>query len=229
MALYRMDRKPFKSLFNLVQQRHTEWYNLTDLSEEDRVLLQMKEWVFVLPCCVHDIHNSLIIGLCGILSDYEVQIKQLYNIIEALRNSYDAICSYLPTLFEHLHFRDSGDSEVQRRKFWTLFEFEDHILNILVMLDIRYEGGQICLGERMRAYGNLYGLLFAIYLAVFKFSKFSATRWLGATSSCKTLVAAWKLGIHELCEGCRREKLESEYYLHGFFNDCAEIRTAWEG
>eukprot|EP00974_Lingulodinium_polyedra_P048550 4662391-Lingulodinium_polyedra.AAC.1 len=53
-------------------------------------------------------------------------------------------------------------------------------------------------------------------LAVFRFKKFTNSRWCTVRDSCRSLVAALALGLSGLVKMARANPKTSEYYIHGF-------------
>ena len=125
----------------------------------------------------------------------------------------------------HVDFADSGVPDADRRAYWQAMDVESDILEVVVDMDLRYDG-RVWVSERMRHHAGIINLLETVYLSIFRFRKFTTSRWLNVSSSLRTLMLSLDIGLAEICEQIRKHNEESSFYLHNFFNNCEEIRIA---
>ena len=65
-----------------------------------------------------------------------------------------------------------------------------------------------------------------VLLGVFRFKKFTDSRWVTLGDACRTL-AAGSLGLRGLVDLVRADKTTSDYYIHGFDQlDASALRYA---
>ena len=58
--------------------------------------------------------------------------------------------------------------------------------------------------------------LYDACMTVFRFKKYSTSRWLTVGCCCRTLIASLALGLHRLHELCIIDPKVGNYYLNGF-------------
>ena len=141
--------------------------------------------------------------------------KDLYLVIESVRNCYDAIASCLNIYFLTIDYRDSGVSEAERCRFWELFGITGELLIVIVMIDLRIETGRVVVAAGLKGRPGILDILRSVYLSVFRFRKFSTTRWVCVCRSTCTLAASVELGLLQIADIVKERGDDHGYYING--------------
>ena len=94
---YCFDRALFSALARRMRQRHALQYAVGSSPLDGRGrLLELTDWVVCTGCASHDCHNALKWAISGFLGDSEAGLKDLFVVIESLRNAYDLLLGHFP-------------------------------------------------------------------------------------------------------------------------------------
>ena len=220
---YCWDRAGISTLERLSRQWHLNQDHggrPRDLSERASRLLEL---VVMTPCSLHDAQNGFRWGMYEQCSDRDL-LRDCYVGIESLRNSADLISSQMTLwIARRMRFRpDKGDDWKERQQ--ALFEALDvpfDLVDCLVYkLQLCYDDTtgvlEIFDGAQDELDQDVVSEIAAVLTSVWRFSRFSESRWLTIGTSARTLVAAMITGLADLVAMIRKDKSLSHYYINGF-------------
>ena len=190
------------------------------LDAEDASFLNLQNWCVCTGCCNHDAHNSMKWALHRFFSDSNF-MKQVWGVMESCRYSMSAVAGAVHSwLNEVLTFPDVhpvNDEVLQQ--VWISLGIETEITEELVSLGLLFHSGSLIVkvahAQSQEIIEKVTGMLFHI----FRFKKYSDSRWLTVATSARAMVAAALVGFPELINHCRRQGSLSEWYSAGFSND----------
>jgi hypothetical protein len=224
------DRALQSSLDRKMQQRQSLYYEVKygpDRSGEP-ALLELKDWVLSTGCTAHDIHNGLKWSLHWLAPNPTDILHQLHVAMQSLRNGYDLVHGHLGRFVsQHLSFDPEPHNKLLVYRYWTALGVEVDAAEILSELNLRWDGSRLQVSALHQGADDLFEKLTMTMLVVFKFKKFTASRWVTIGESSRALVAALGLGLAGLVKMIRADPEASDYYIHGFgFLDDASLRWA---
>jgi hypothetical protein len=141
-------------------------------------------------------------------------------VFEPLRNAFDL-------LMERLHGWVSSRATFTAREgsvdefyqFWVALGVDSEFATALAELGLCFKGGQLLIEVDRRGDDDLFDRVTGVIMHVWRFRKFSDSRWLTMGESCRTLVGALYLGLADLVAVVRKEPKCSDFYIHGS-RDC---------
>ena len=215
---FAFDRACYSALAKLWQQHH-QGLAAEGGSDEDgdplasTALLDLLTWVVATPCAVHDTHNGLKWSLFEILKD-------VFVVIESLRNCLDLLHSYLGLwLADHLHFVEEEElnSVDSLQDLWLAIGVAPSVVEILAEeLRLRWRDGKIEVAASCRETDDLVGKISFALLSLWHFQKFSESRWVTVGASCRSLAAGLLTGLPSLVATIRKDPKASDFNPHGF-------------
>lgn len=215
---YCFDRALFSSLDRTMRQRHLLFHEVSSQGEDSmggRILGELTDWVVSTPCANHDAQNGLKWGLawmeCG-----EETIKKLHIAVESLRNSYNLLVKYLPKFLMSTLTIVQDSSLANPEEFWVALGMEPVVVQELVELGLCWRDGRLQAFRSAAEGKDFMGRVTACILSVFRFKRFTDSRWCSMGDSCRTLLAAFALGLPALVQLIRSDSRTSDYYISGF-------------
>ena len=225
---YCFDRGAFSALPRMFKQHHTalaahvaSGSPSSSSSDSDmgtaRGLLPMLEWTVATACCNHDCHNGLKWGLHSHFGDSQL-LQDVHIGIESLRNSYMQLLQNLgPWLVGVVEFVEDPSPSEALEQLWTTLGLPPDIADMLAnKLHLIFKNGRLEIHSVLAGDPALFEDVSGVLLAVWKFTKFSASRWCTVGHSCRTLLAGFLTGVHSLVATVLAKPSESKYWLHGF-------------
>eukprot|EP00969_Alexandrium_andersonii_P136557 6041182-Alexandrium_andersonii.AAC.1 len=96
LSHYAFDRAAFSALERMARQRHALQYGAGSVarSPEDEVLA-LTDWVLSTGCAAHDSQNALRWSLAELLSDPKAGLKDLFIVMQSLRNAFDLLVGHM--------------------------------------------------------------------------------------------------------------------------------------
>ena len=181
---------------------------------------RLTEMVLVTPCALHDCQNGFKWALLAECTDADL-LRDLYISVESLRNSHDLISAHVGHwLWERLKRRpDQGPEWVQLQcSLWEALGVDLEVAGILASdLQFEFKDGTIWIWEEAEFEGDLGECIEAALMSVWRFVKFSETRWLTVGSSARTVAAAILTGIDDLVACIFKDPRKvMKFYLKGF-------------
>lgn len=175
--------------------------------------LWLTNWYMCVGCFAHDVHGGLRWAICSITRDKDT-LKSCFLTHESLRHGYDLLAKHvLPWVRSRLTFDDWAHPHIP-----TFFEFlglQDEWLALAVELEIRFTNGRLCIAQRHRRRHDLIDVICTLLLHVWRFRRFSESRFATMGRCSRTLILAETMGLTDLVEFVLA-KGESQYYLGGF-------------
>lgn len=196
----------------------------SEMSDEDRDLSKMMQWFLATPCCLHDVHNAQKRAMA--MKVREQLVKDLFIVIASIRNGYDLVVARLYTwLMEKVSFQTRKGSYDDHFQFWTMMDIPYKWAEKMAELGLCFKDGRLCVDKTCENHTDIFGTIFGCLLHVFKFRKFSDSRWLTIGDSCKTLACSLHLGIDNLIGDILRDSEISQTYIGGFSRLDKEMRS----
>ena len=165
---------------------------------------------------LHDCATAFDWGMEGVTN--QDQMKDLYVVISSIRSSYSILMEnlgeWLPTVLEFVD-ESALEPEQTLRQLWISLDLEDDLVNELLRFRLLSKHGKLFVRREFRDEVGLLDALHATLMGVWRFAKFSDSRWLSIGPSCRAVVSSVLCGVHALIQWCRRVKHCSEYYIHG--------------
>ena len=226
---YCFDRALYSALARLMRQRHCLYHDLMASSSGGGVGLEalsdLTDWVVSTGCANHDGQNALKWGLAGLDCGEEVH-KKLYIVVESLRNYYDLLQRYLLAfLTQSLTLVEDVAHRGFSQEFWASLCVEPVVLQDLVELGLRWCDGRLQVYESAASSPDFMEKVTASILSVFRFKKFTDSRWCTIGESCRSIVAGLAIGLQGLVQMIRQDPKASDYYIKGFENLDRGART----
>ena len=220
---YCWDRAGLTTLERLSRQWHKNQDHggrPRDLSEQASRLL---EFVVITPCSLHDAQNGFRWGMYEQCSNREL-LRDCYVGIESLRNSADLISSQMARwITEKMRLRpDKGDAwkDEQQALFEALDVPFDIVDSLVHKLQLCYDGTtgilEIFEGAQEELDQDVVSEISAVLASVWRFTRFSESRWLTVGTSARTLIAGMLTGLADLVAMIRKDKSLSHFYINGF-------------
>ena len=217
---YCFDRALQAPLSKRLDQRHRLYYQLAhdrQDSPDDIGLQELLDWCICTGCAAHDTHNGLKWGLQWLVKDVAGTLQNLHIAIESLRNAYDLLHAYLmPWLVSVLAFGPSSQDPQSAYKMWVALGVDSEDADILADLQVKWDGERLWVAEEHAGNKDLFQKISVCMLSVFKFKKFTDSRWITLGECCRSLVASVSLGMQGLVKHIRDRPQTSDYYIHGF-------------
>ena len=224
---YCFDRGAFSAVSRLFHQHHVALAHVasgtpsssspgSDIGTE-RGLLPLLEWNVATACCNHDCHNGLKWGLHNHFGDAQL-IQDVHIGTESLRNSYMQLLQNLgPWLVGVVEFVEDPSPSGTLEQLWTALGLPPDIVDVLAnKLHLIFKDGRLEIHSVLAGDPTLFEEVSGVLLSVWKFTKFSASRWCTVGHSCRTLLAGYLTGVHSLVASVLAKPSESKYWLHGF-------------
>jgi hypothetical protein len=178
--------------------------------------LWLTHWRSVVGCFGHDCHGGLRWGVFHLLSDKDV-VRDSYIAVESLRNGFDVIeCNLVPWITAHLQFEDSPLSVEERNRVWMLFGLSGGWLDVAVSLQVRWENGCLKVGIEQLPGEPLVQRIKGLLMKLFKFSKFTDSRWVTLGTTGRAIIAGYMVGLPSLVDWCIKNPSTSSWYIKGF-------------
>ena len=132
------------------------------------------------------------------------QVRDVYIVIESLRRSADLISSHLYAwLYSKLKATaDRGEVWVeQRRTLWQTLGIDAETVELMACeLQLWWEDGALWFLRGAFEDGDVIDAVASALMAVWRFVKFSESRWLTVGTSARTVIAAVLTGIEDLID-----------------------------
>ena len=227
---YCFDRAGQSAMERLLRQKHALRHpgdpDSHTFSAENFVLW-LKDWVLSCGCANHDSQNGLKWGISRALGeDPSKTMKDMFIVIESVRNAYSEILRHLMDwLREVVVFDPTPYDEAEVTEFWTALGVDADVCEEMASLNPVWRGGHLYVSVDRACDENLLERLSGAALYVFRFKRFTESRWTTIGDSCRTLCASIAFGIQGLLVYIRRQPKTSEYYIHGVGRLSSEVKS----
>ena len=215
---YGFDRAMYSALSRKLLQRHVLYHETRRAVDATGIayMSELLDWPTATACCNHDVQNALKWSLQKYV-DGPDGISDIYIAIESLRNGFSLLHAHLRS-FVHarLDFDDAEFSVDEGVTFWNALGVDPAVANELAELNVRWSGDRLLVCAAARSSDGLIERVSTLMLALFRFQKFSDSRWCTLGAACRSLTAALCVGLRGLVAAVRADPLSSDYHIHGF-------------
>ena len=222
---YTFDRAYSSSLGKLFRQYHNHVVEKSAPSTPSASMLchdkvrPLLDWVVSSACGLHDAHNSLKWSLHWHFNDTEL-IQKIHVAIESLRNSFDLLYTYLGGwIVDHLSIVDPAQLRPadELRAIWTTLGVEPEVVELLSAdLRMTWTGTRLLVSATSFHQGGVVEKVSGALLSLWKFKRFTDSRWISVGISCRTLTAGLLSGLGSLVSRIRACPKASDFHIHGF-------------
>ena len=224
---YSWDRALFSPCRALSRKYHTSVLRkIVDASPQHSGTMKvLKSWLLCTGCGLHDIHNAFSWGISKVLLKSSDMLDQMYIVLESLRNGFKHLQSHLCSfLMQHVAFEDIDVDQSDLFAFWTALDISPDLSSMLAERGVFWKDGKLLVNCACKDDPDIIPWLYNALMTVFRFKKFSTSRWLTVGTSMRTLIAACALGIRHLHQFTIEDPQVSQYYLSGFKNLSGPMR-----
>jgi hypothetical protein len=191
-------------------------------------ILRLTEFILVTPCAAHDAQSAFRWGMRDSLTDKDL-LRDVYVSIESLRNSMDLLVRHIGEWSSlRLSFAEphSFQESEQWRVLWQALDVELETVELLSdTLQLRFLGGRLYVSSSCSGRPDLTDLVMSTLLSVWKFVRFTESRFLTTGSSSRTMIAALLLGLEDMVQFIVNETNSSKFYLNGFSRLVGDRKT----
>ena len=179
----------------------------------------LTEFIVFTACPAHDAHNALRWAL-HFQADEGDLLRDAYICIESLGNSMGLITECLPEwVATRLSFVEplcvAGLDN--RRTFLDALGVESETAQMLTeTLELRFVDGRLCVSKQCETLPDLVDLVTCCLMSLWKFVRFTSSRFLSVGTASRTVVAALFTGLENIVAIITKEEKGSLYYLNGF-------------
>lgn len=216
---YGFDRALYEALQNKLRMRHAKYYeDLAESGKGQSQLLALTDWVVSTGCGNHDCQNALKWGLREMMGeDPEALLKDMYIAMEACRHGYSALHDNLRWwLLRVVRFKSTGFRHEHALEFWGALGVDEDMVHIAAQLNLVWVGGELCVNPAAEGSADLMDKLSGLVLYLFRFRKFTQSRWTTLGECSRVLVCAMSVGLIGFVESLRVTPGVSDWHLRGF-------------
>ena len=228
LSHYSFDRAVFSACGRKLLQMHMERECVSSVrNPADGALLALTDWQVLTPCCNHDIQNAMTWSLSRHIESTE-GLKDLFIAIASLRNAFDLLVGHLKVFLEScLELVDEADDHDESFMYWVALGVDTCVAEQLADLSLRWHNGRlrVHVADQVDVQASLVGRVSDLMMALFRFKKFSESRWCTVGDACRSLAAALSVGLDGLVRCVRADPKASDYHIHGFGKLVGPSRT----
>ena len=219
---YCFDRLGIQALERFFRQWHAEnsqhhGHLVTD--DVDLGTLRLSEFVVVTACALHDAQNAFRWGMRSHIDDKDM-LRDIYVSIESLRNSFDVLRTYMAEwVAARLSFARSRGAEWvdRRRALYHMLGADMDTADVLASdLELVFEDGRLWVCGTRSSLALLIDDITDALQSLWKFVRWSLSRFLTVGTSSRTLVAALITGLSDLVDFIYADGHADLWYLRGF-------------
>lgn len=149
----------------------------------------------------------------------------MYVVVESVRNGYALLHSHLVGFVRgSISFEEPMSDPQDSYHFWTSLGVDSEVAETLSDLNLHWCGNRLCVSRSHENEPDIIKTICGCMLSVFRFRKFTDSRWLTLGDSCRGLVASLCLGLRPSVDMVRADEGASDYDVHGFGQVSAEVR-----
>ena len=210
-----------RAVFSAMTRHHRELHMARKVHEEAILHEGAARWRWLLSwftsagCVNHDAHNSLKWGALAFYSE-KATPRNMFICIESLRQSFDELVIHAPGWIARSLRYENSPSPDGLRRLWTLCDLSSEWVDQLVELELRFEDGVLKVHTRWQDDLELPDMLMTVLLYIWRWRRFSDSRWVTLGASCRCLLASLCCGLQDFVNEILRQPGAHTYYLKGF-------------
>ena len=219
------DRAVFSSLDRMLRQRRKAYYTegLGPELDDESCMLELTDLYVSTGCAAHDVQNSLKWSL-GPLAGAD-GVKDLHIVTLSLRNSFKILHSHVHSfLMSHLQFDHVAHNFDEVAEFWQTTGIEADMIELVVDVNPWWRNGALWVSGQLEGKPDVLEKVAAVVVYMFKWRKFSDTRWCTIGTSCRDLLRSLCVGLEQLAAITRADAHVTDYHLHGIVRLSDSIR-----
>ena len=215
---YCWDRAVYSPLERRVKQLHMHVAKQLAVSDAsiDGKFLYLTNWIFASGCCNHDAHNALKWAMANQEPSPDC-LKSLFIVMESLRNGYHLVAARLATWIPNrLVFRAVEHACLP--ELWCVLGIEPEWCQRLVDLGLWYDSvdDKLYVSPDYANDPEVLEVVSSILLHIWRFRRFTESRWISLGDSSRTLVASLMVGLGSVVTEILDDPACSNYHIGGF-------------
>ena len=183
----------------------------------------LTDWGWSIKCASHTMTNAVKIGLRELCN--EPLIDAVHIMIEALRNSADALHSHIAVfLLKNVDFsveRSGGQGD--REALWRSLGVEHAWIDEFVFVDPVWRDGRLIVNQDLICQVDGMGRVSALLTYSYHWVKFSETRWAGIGKAGRLFFVSLLLGLEGAIDNCEADEHCSFFHLFGYGPRASEV------
>lgn len=212
-SLHRLRRQFFEAL---------HLHHVASVGADEAHRLKLLHWDTYVECKSHQCHNSLKWAMGKYIED-KGTLRSAYITMESLRNGFDELEKNSKVWIRaHLSYEDWHVDCIEF--LWTMLGFRGEWLDLLVKLQIRFVDDKLKVAAAFEIDGDTEELVYMALLHVWKFTKFTDSRWATIGCTSRSLLSSTILGLESLVAHVLQNPASSSYYIKGFAHYDQKVR-----
>ena len=227
MSYYVFDRKLQRPLFRNACANHRVYHKHKAMKNPDDPLLTrsfLTDWQLSTGCGNHDAHNATQWALSPCSADMKDTLKALFLAVDALRKCYGTLVKVLPVFVaNNLAYRAPTGSEDEVRQWWTAIGTGSDMVEELTDLGLEWVDGKLYVNQAHEGSPGIDKRVRSALLYIFKFKRFTNSRWATIGCSMQSLAASLSVGLAEVMRQVKEHPEASSMYVNHwalFEGDC---------
>ena len=197
-----------------MRARHIE-ENANTMDVDKRHLLDLLTWDIGTPCSAHDSHKALCWATERFVEDPKSMSKELWIVVQSLKNSSSVINAEIPTMLDEVVFMDDdidGDAAEAR---WKTLGLDPDLVAELVWASPRVKDCKLHLHPRVADDVLWRERATTLLMAVFQWVSFADSRWASRGRTAQRILAGVAVGLEILYNKVFLNPKATKYYLKG--------------
>eukprot|EP00971_Amphidinium_carterae_P351800 6492284-Amphidinium_carterae.1 len=220
ISCYTFDRGAMAGLRQHIYEKHCTQLTYSARDPVQQELGPLLDWVMVVPCSQHDMHNALKWGL-GSLS-YSTQIlEDLHITMASCRNAFADLHAHVyPFVQTCVDFVECWSQSEQTgwQRFWICMDVDAEYVDLLMRYQLRWHAqtSRLRMLRDSLADEEDMSTVTGIIYKLLRIQVFTESRWLSIGDSCRAFTGAMAIGLEKIVQLTRANPEVSDYYIAGF-------------
>ena len=229
ISAYTFDRALQAPTARLLHQHHQRVHATAGADKTPLPAIDcLTDWTLTTACASHDCQNGLKWAMARHVEGED--LKDLYVVLESLRNGFDAIHGHIvPFVAKFLRVTCEAFDREEAYAFWNAMGVEPDMANLLADLDLKWvesdDVGYLSANTWVMGDAEVANDVISSLLYLFKWRKFTDSRWLTIGVACRSIVAGLSVGLEMLAKLTRDDPSTSDFYLHGVGRLSARLKN----
>ena len=214
------DRAVFSALLRKARQRHAAY---REMWPSDDTMAYLFDLVLGTACPLHDIQNGLKWG-CAMYTKGS-ELRDFHITMESLRNSAALLYQHVGEFIMYNLAFDPVDYDFDEVcAFWIAMGIHVDWVERIAELNPIWREGKLYVNARVRLQKNWRDEVAIVCVCIFKWRRFSESRWCGSATAGKSLLGSLSIGLEELVRRTRDDPHCTDFHIHGFERCTVEVR-----